>query len=75
MAVGSFAQPHRAVEGGVLNGSYLPWIRKTVAFGLLGAVVVVFASWGQKLALYGSSHVPYAGMHIRFGPNNTNDKR
>jgi len=75
MAVGSIAQPHRAVEGEVMDGSYLPWIRKTVAFGLLGAVVIIFASWGQKLALYGTSHVPYAGVHNRFGPNNTNDQR
>jgi hypothetical protein len=75
MAVGSFAQSHRNIEGEVVDGSYMPWIRKTVVFGLLGAVLIVFASWGQKLLLYGDSLVPYEGVHIRFGPNNTNDKR
>lgn len=75
MAVGTFAQPNRNVEGKVVDGSYRPWIRKTVAIGLLGAVLVVFASWGTKLALYGNSPVPFSVVHIRFGPNNTNDKR
>jgi hypothetical protein len=75
MAVGSFVQPRRNIEGDVVDGSYMPWIRKTVVFGLLGAVVIVFASWGQKLLLYGDSLVPYEGLHILFGPNNTNDKR
>ena len=59
----------------MVDSSYLPWIRKTVAFGLLAAVVIVFASWGEKLALYGNAHVPGGGVQVRFGPNNTNDKR
>lgn len=75
MAVGTFAQPDRNVRGEVADGSYMPWIRKTVAFGLLGAVVIVFASWGEKLLLYRNSPVPYASVDIRFGPNNTNDRR
>jgi len=75
MVMGTFAQPDRNVRGELVDGSYMPWIRKTVAVGLLGAVVIVFASWGQKLVLYGNSPVPYAGMAIRFGPNNTNDQR
>jgi hypothetical protein len=61
MAVGTFAQPDRNVGGEVVDGSYLPWIRKTVVFGLLGGVVMVFACWGEKLLLYGNSAVPYAG--------------
>jgi hypothetical protein len=75
MAMGTFAQPDRNLEGVVGDSSYMPWIRKTVAFGLLGAVVIVFASWGEKLVLYGNLPVPYADVHIRFGPNNTNGKR
>jgi hypothetical protein len=35
----------------------------------------ICASWGEKLVLYGNSPVPCAGIHIRFGPNNTNDRR
>jgi len=75
MAAGTYAQPDRNQEDNVVDGSYLPWIRKTVAFGLLGAVVVVFASGGAKLALYGNSLVPGNVVQVRFGPNNTNDKR
>lgn len=73
MAVGTNAQPDRNVAGEVVDGSYLPWIRKTVVYGLLGAVVVIFASWGGKLLMYPRSAVPEAGVDIRFGPNNTNN--
>ena len=72
MAVGTYAQPDRNVVGEAVDGSYMPWIRKTVIYGLLGAVLVVFACWGEKRILFGNSPVPYAGVDIRFGPNNTN---
>jgi hypothetical protein len=75
MAAGTFAQPDRNMADDVVDVSYLPWIRKTVLLGLLGAVVIVFGSWGTKLLLYPNSPVPGAAVHIRFGPNNTNDKR
>jgi len=39
------------------------------------ALVIVFASWGGKLALYGNSPVPNSVVHVRFGPDNTNAKR
>ena len=54
------------------DSSYMPWITKTVTFGLLAAVAIVFASWGEKLLLYRNTAVPYASVDIRFGPNNTN---
>jgi hypothetical protein len=63
------------VEGEAADSSYLPWIRKTAAFGLAAALVIVFVSWGGKLALYGNSPVSYSGVHARFGPENTNGKR
>jgi hypothetical protein len=75
MAVGTFAQPNSGVDGEVTDSSYLPWIRKTVAFGFAAALVIVFVSWGGKLALYGNSPVPYSAVHVRFGPDNTNGKR
>jgi hypothetical protein len=75
MAVGTYAQPDRNVAAEVTDRSYAPWIRKTVAYGLLFAVVAVFASWGEKMLLYPHSAVPEAGVAIRFGPDNTNDKR
>jgi hypothetical protein len=75
MAAGTFAQPDRNMADEVADASYLPWIRKAIVVGLLGAVLVVFACWGTKLALYSGSAVPFSTVHIRFGPNNTNDKR
>lgn len=57
------------------DGGYGPWIRRTVAAGLAGAVLISAAGWGWKHLLFGQNMVPQAGMHIRFGPNNTNDKR
>lgn len=72
---GSLAPPRRASELPVSDSSYMPWIRRTVALGLLGAVITVFGCWGWKLALYGDAAVPGATNHIRFGPQNTNDKK
>ncbi len=57
------------------DAGYAPWIRRAAAAGLAGAILISFAGWGLKHALFGDSHVPNAGVHIRFGPNNTNDKR
>jgi hypothetical protein len=75
MAVGTFASPNPGVESEVADCSYLPWMRKTVAFGVAGALVIVLVSWGGKLALYGNSPVSYSAVHVRFGPDNTNGKR
>lgn len=75
MAAGTFAQPDRNMPSEVVDRPYLPWIRKAVLFGLLGAVVAVFAGWGEKMLLYPNSHVPGASVDIRFGPNNTNDRK
>jgi hypothetical protein len=69
-----------ALEGRVPPKSADPfygrWIRNTIAVGLLGAVAASLAGWGIKRGLYGDRT---AGSiyhnHIRFGPNNTNDKR
>ena len=57
------------------DARYAPWIRRAVAAGLAGAILISIAGWGLKRALFGDSPVPNAGVHIRFGPNNTNDKR
>jgi len=72
VVTGAFDQPDRNMAAEVTNGSYAPWIRKTVALGLLAAVVAVFASWGEKLLLFRHTAVPYSSVHIRFGPSNTN---
>ena len=75
MAVGTFAQSGRNMGSEAMDGSYQPWIRKTVSFGLPCALAVVLFSWGGKLALFGDSPVPNSAVHVRFGPGNTNDKR
>jgi hypothetical protein len=75
MAAGTLAQPDRSMKKDATDGPYRPWINRCVAWGILGAVVIVFAGWGEKLLLYGNEHVPSAGVAIRFGPANTNDKQ
>ncbi|MCX6624281.1 MAG: hypothetical protein NTY38_25100, partial [Acidobacteria bacterium] len=52
------------------------WLRRTVAFGVLAAVGCTFGGWALKRALFGDTFAPGFYMdHIRFGPNNTNDRR
>ena len=57
------------------EGPYAPWIRRTIAAGVAGAILISVAGWGLKQALFGYNTVPEASTQIRFGPNNTNDKR
>ncbi len=52
------------------------WLRRTVALGLLAAVGCTFGGSALKRALFGDAFAPYLYMdHIRFGANNTNDRR
>jgi hypothetical protein len=61
------------------EGSYLPWIRNAVIFGLLGSAAICFAGWGVKRAFYGDRYAGIPGIsyqdQVRFGPNNTNTIR
>jgi len=53
---------------------YTKWIRRTVLYGVLGAVIVCFLGFGLKLACWGNQPAGQMGVDpIRFGPNNTND--
>jgi hypothetical protein len=72
MGAGTFARPQREAKKAGIDGSYIPWIRKTVALGGVAAVVSVFAAWGIKQTLFADKPVPYSVVHVRFGPNNTN---
>ena len=74
MAAGTFAQPDRTPKAGRLDEPYLPWIRKSLALGLIGAVLAIFAAWGVKQMMFGGQAIPYSTVHVRFGPDNTNDK-
>jgi hypothetical protein len=48
-----------------------PLIKRTVAIGLAGMILSVFADWATVRALYGDRFAGYAGKHIRFGPDAT----
>jgi hypothetical protein len=51
-------------------------IRKIILAGLAGAVVVSFAGWAVKRAIYGDKFAGGGGTdQIRFGPHNTNSIR
>jgi hypothetical protein len=66
----SFARPETALNPDV---SYSPLIRKTVIYGVLGAVAVSFVGLGIKVACWGDKPAGIVNNdQIRFGPNNTN---
>ncbi len=65
------ARPQAAVQARS-DRPYAPWIRKTVLFGVLGAVLVSFLGFGIKLACWGNQPAGKMGVvPIRFGPLNT----
>lgn len=49
-------------------------LRRTLALGLTVMAVSVFLQWGLIRAIYGDTFAGNAKLHIRFGPNNTNNK-
>ena len=53
---------------------YAGWVGKTVIIGLIAMAVTTLTFWGVTHAIYGTSHAPDAGLHIRFGPNATATK-
>jgi len=74
MLMAAAARPSKAVPDRS-DRPYAPWIWRTVAAGLGGAVLISFGGWGVKYLFYGNAPVPNSAIHIRFGPNNTNDKK
>ena len=74
MAAATTVRPRHVVSEAA-DGSYAPWIRRAVLAGFGGAILISFSGWALKRTLYGDSPVPHAGVQIRFGPNNTNEKR
>jgi hypothetical protein len=69
----SAARPPLAVEIPA-DRPRTPWIRRTVLFGTLGAILVCFLGFGVKLAFWGNqSPIKMGVVPIRFGPHNTND--
>lgn len=74
MVTGALAQPVR-VPDAEDKANYGLWIRKVSIAGVLGAIVISVAGWSVKRALFDDTAVPGAGVHIRFGPNNTNNQK
>jgi hypothetical protein len=55
---------------------YVGWGRLAVVLGLLAIIGSSLGGWVVKRALFGDAFAGYFYInHIRFGPNNTNDKR
>ncbi len=53
--------------------SYFPWIRNSVVFGIVGAILVCFLGLGAKRVFWGDKPAGIVNTdQIRFGPNNTN---
>jgi len=72
LVIGCFLREGRTPPGKG-DAPYAPWIRNIILVGLAGAVVVSFAGWAMKRAIYGDKFT--GGIYtdqIRFGPNNTN---
>jgi hypothetical protein len=62
----------RAREAARIDQSYGGLIRRAVALGAVAAIVVTFAGWGIKRAMYGDQTAGGIPNQIRFGTNNTN---
>ncbi|MHB1855946.1 MAG: hypothetical protein ACYCPM_00770 [Acidobacteriaceae bacterium] len=72
---GCFARPSLAVDE-IRDRPYAAVMRKIVALGFVGAIVVSFLGFGIKLACWGNRTAGVLGVDpIRFGPRNTNTIR
>jgi hypothetical protein len=54
---------------------YTPLLKRALAAGLAIMLLSVFVDWGIVRALYGDTFAGNAGLHIRFGPNATSNKK
>lgn len=48
-----------------------PWLKRTLALGVVAAALSVVVDWGVVRAIYGDRFAGHASLHIRFGPNAT----
>jgi hypothetical protein len=65
-----------AVEAERASVARTGWAGRTLAWGLLAAVLAIFGGWAFKRAVFGDRFAPHFYTdHIRVGPNNTNDKK
>jgi hypothetical protein len=67
------SRAHVAVPPGAIDRPYLPWIRRTLAYGFVGVIAVAFTGLGIKRACWGDKPAGVVSTdQIRFGPRNTN---
>ena len=57
-----------------LTSHYANWIGGTMVMGSIAMLLTTLAAWRITHAIYGDSHAPGAGLHIRFGPDATATK-
>jgi hypothetical protein len=69
-----WAQPSRDVEIAPKT-DYAPLIRRALTLGGVVMILAIVTQWGIVRALWGDRFSGYAGLHIRFGPHNTNNKK
>ncbi len=70
------APPLPDAELALAGFPYSGGLRRTLVLGALTAVGCSFGGWALKRSLIGDAFAPHFYMdHIRFGPNNTNDRR
>ena len=48
------------------------WLARTLSYGIVAIVLIVFAQATTTRAVWGTEHPGHAGVHVRFGPDNTN---
>jgi hypothetical protein len=63
------------VAGEMLEGNFLSLIKRFAASAALVAIIVVIAEFGVTRALWGDADTGNMTKHIRFGKDNTNDKK
>ncbi len=54
---------------------YVRLLRQSVAAGLCVAILVVAGEYALVRSMWHDTFAGHAGLHIRFGPDNTNDKK
>jgi hypothetical protein len=55
--------------------NYTGLLEKTVAVGVVATALVVAGEFALVRAMWGDTFAGQAGLHIRFGPNATLDKK
>ena len=72
----AWSDPDKLLQPEANGPTYRGRMARAAIVGLLAGALICSACWGIKRALFGDNFAGYFYTnHIRFGPNNTNDKR